>query len=125
MDRRDEKESARKKFHLRNLNHLEKTRSLEHLRTRRDMLRSSKTQCLLRTLSENGLKNTIYGLDPEIKTLDTQLVVIYTEIHSILAKRKNQGKKIIIPLSEILEFKTWDLRSSPIKITTVSLNRNP
>lgn len=65
--------------------------------------------CLIRTLSPEGKKDAIYGLDPEVRHVDGEFVVVYTERYGILQKKNNRGKRMIVPLAEIVEAKTWDL----------------
>ena len=65
------------------------------------------TRCLIRTKPINGKTNSIHGKYPDLKMVDNEVVVVYTEQYSTLYREKNIGKRIMLPIGEITEAKTW------------------
>jgi hypothetical protein len=64
--------------------------------------------CWIRTGSGDNITNTIYGIDPMVEVADGEVVVIYTEKYSNRDKYRNFGKRMVIPIKEIVFAETWD-----------------
>ena len=66
--------------------------------------------CLIRTLSEDGATNAIYGIDPIVTVADGEVVVMYTEKYSTGGRYSNREKRMVIPIRDIVLAETWDYK---------------